>query len=288
MEAFIFPGQGSQRRGMGKELFDSVEEFAAIEDVIDSILGYSIRDLCLNDRDNRLKETQFTQPALYVVNALHYFSKARQAGYPRYVAGHSLGEFNALLAGGAFDLLTGLKLVKRRGELMGGVRNGAMAAVIGPTASELEQLLRERSLASIDVANYNSPTQTVISGTVEDIDVAGIALKSKVQLFIRLPVSAAFHSRYMREVAVAFRIALSEVTFRELSIPVISNVTAQPYPAGASAREIGELLVRQIASPVRWEASIRRLKSLGVSQFTEVGPGNVLTKLLDKMPADDW
>src|ERR1700733_8040785 len=131
MIAFIFPGQGSQKRGMGQGLFDDVREYAVAEKEVDMILGYSLRKLCLEDADNRLKETQFTQPSLYVVNALYYYKALRQGPRPSYLAGHSLGEYNALHAAGVFDLLTGLRLVKKRGELMSQAKNGGMGAVIG-------------------------------------------------------------------------------------------------------------------------------------------------------------
>src|SRR5690348_12908296 len=128
MIAFMFPGQGSQKRGMGQGLFDEVREYAAVERDVDAILGYSMRKLCLEDPDNRLKETQFTQPSLYVANALHYYKAMAEGARPAYVAGHSLGEYNALLAAGAFDFLTGLRLVQKRGELMSQAKNGGMGA----------------------------------------------------------------------------------------------------------------------------------------------------------------
>src|SRR5215469_5241071 len=173
MIAFVFPGQGSQKRGMGQGLFDEVREYAAVEKDVDTILGYSLRKLCLEDADNRLKETQFTQPSLYVVNALHYYKAVSQGTRPGYLAGHSLGEYNALLAAGVFDFLTGLRLVKKRGELMAQAKNGGMGAVIGLGALMIAKVIRENGLANIDVANFNSPSQTVVSGRVDDIRRAG-------------------------------------------------------------------------------------------------------------------
>src|SRR5207244_4392938 len=137
MIALVFPGQGSQKRGMGQGLFDEVPEYAAFEKDVDAILGYSMRKLCLEDAENRVKETQFTQPSLYVVNALHYYKAAAEGTRPDYLAGHSLGEYNALLAAGVFDFLTGLRLVKKRGELMSRAKNGGMGAVIGLSASTI-------------------------------------------------------------------------------------------------------------------------------------------------------
>src|ERR1041385_7233646 len=164
MIAYMFPGQGSQKRGMGQALFDEVPEYAAVERDVDAIVGYSMRKLCLEDAENRLKETQFTQPSLYVVNALHYYKAIGQGPRPAYAAGHSLGEYNALLAAGAFDFLTGLKLVKKRGELMARAQAGGMAAIVGLDAHEIEGILRSKGLGDLDVANYNTPKQTVVSG----------------------------------------------------------------------------------------------------------------------------
>src|SRR5215813_12756255 len=161
MISFVFPGQGSQKRGMGQGLFDEVSEYTAVEKEVDSIVGYSMRRLCLEDPDNRLRETQFTQPCLYVVNALHYYKAITQGIRPAYVAGHSLGEYNALLAAGAFHFLTGLRLVKKRGELMSQARDGGMGAVIGLNADAITRLIKENGLARIDVANFNSPSQIV-------------------------------------------------------------------------------------------------------------------------------
>src|SRR5947209_5522982 len=146
MIAFLFPGQGSQRRGMGQGLFDEVREYATVENEVDAILGYSLRKLCLENPDDRLKETQFTQPSLYVVNALHYYKALSQGTRPDYLAGHSLGEYNALLAAGVFDFLTGLRLVKKRGELMSQAKNGAMAAVIGLGVSIISKVIKENGL----------------------------------------------------------------------------------------------------------------------------------------------
>ncbi len=169
MLVFVFPGQGSQKKGMGQDLFDSVPEFAAAERQIDEILGYSVRELCLQDPDGRLSDTRYTQPCLFVVNALHGFKALAERGRPAFLAGHSLGEYNALLAAGAFDLVTGVRLVQKRAELMGQAKNGAMAAVIGLDPGKIARVLEENGLDGVDVANYNSPVQTVISGPAPDI-----------------------------------------------------------------------------------------------------------------------
>jgi len=287
MIAFVFPGQGSQKKGMGQGLFDEVLEYAAVERDVDAIVGYSMRRLCLEDPDNRLKETQFTQPSLYVVNALHYYKAVNDGAEPRYLAGHSLGEYNALLAAGAFDFLTGLRLVKKRGELMAQAKNGGMGAVIGLGASRIAQVIQDNGLTSLDVANFNSPSQTVVSGPVEDIKRAGPSFeKAGAQMFVPLQVSAAFHSRYMADAANAFADFLAPMTFSAPRTPVIANVTASPYPTGDASQSIKALLVNQITHSVQWTQSIRYLIAQGVTQFSETGPGNVLTRLVQQIQRD--
>jgi malonyl CoA-acyl carrier protein transacylase len=284
MIAFLFPGQGSQKRGMGQGLFDEVREYAAVEKDVDTILGYSLRKLCLEDADNRLKETQFTQPSLYVVNALHNYKAVSQGTGPAYLAGHSLGEYNALLAAGVFDFLTGLRMVKKRGELMSQAKNGTMGAVIGLGASIIAKVIKENRLASIDVANFNTPLQTVVSGPVEDIKRAGpLFEKGGARMYMPLQVSAAFHSRYMADAAKAFADFLAPVSFAAPRIPVVANVTAQPYPTDNVSESVKALLVNQMDHSVQWTQSIRLLISRGVTQFSEMGPGNVLTRTVQQI-----
>ena len=284
MIAFLFPGQGSQKRGMGQGLFDEVREYAEIESQVDMLLGYSMRTLCLEDPHNRLKETQFTQPSLYVANALHYYKAIADGARPAYLAGHSLGEYNALLAAGVFDFLTGLRLVQKRGELMSRARNGGMGAVIGLSPRKIADTIRNAGLTGIDVANFNSPSQTVVSGAIDEIKRAGPLLEAAgARMFVPLPVSAAFHSRYMADAAQEFAEFLEQMTFAEAKIPVIANVTAEPYPSGNPNQSVKSYLVRQITSPVQWTQSIRYLIGHGASQFTEVGPGNVLTRLVQQI-----
>lgn len=284
MITFVFPGQGSQRRGMGQGLFDEVREYAAVEKDVDAMLGYSMRKLCLEDADNRLTQTQFTQPSLYVVNALHYYKAVGQGTQPAYLAGHSLGEYNALLAAGAFDFLTGLRLVKKRGELMSQAKNGGMGAVIGLSAGAIAKVIQESGLASLDVANFNSPSQTVVSGPVEDIKRAGPFFeKAGAQMYIPLQVSAAFHSRYMADAANAFAEFLAPMSFAAPRIPVVANATAQPYPVDNASDSVKSLLVNQITHSVQWTQSIRFLIAQGVTQFSEVGPGNVLTRMVQQI-----
>ncbi|HLJ89833.1 MAG TPA: ACP S-malonyltransferase [Candidatus Angelobacter sp.] len=284
MIALLFPGQGSQRRGMGQSLFAEVREYAAVEKDVDALLGYSLRKLCLEDPENRLNKTQFTQPSLYVVNALYYYKAVNQGTRPAYLAGHSLGEYNALLAAGVFDFMTGLRLVKKRGELMSQAKNGAMAAVIGLGAGIIKKVLAENRLATIDVANFNSPLQTVVSGPIEDIKRAGpIFEKGGARMYMPLQVSAAFHSRYMTDAAQAFADFLAPMSFAAPKTPVIANVTAHLYPTENASESAKSMLVNQIVHSVQWTQTIRYLISQGVTHFKEVGPGNVLTRSVQQI-----
>jgi malonyl CoA-acyl carrier protein transacylase len=268
---------------MGESLFDRVSEFTSVEAHVDALLGYSLRRLCLTDADNRLKETQYTQPALFVVNALHYYDALHRGPPPDYLAGHSLGEYNALLAAGVFDLLTGLRLVRKRGELMSRARNGAMTAVIGLPSATITRVCLENGLADVDIANYNSPSQTVLSGPKETIERAGILFeRAGASLCAPLAVSAAFHSRYMTEAGEQFGAFLAPFIFAAPRIPVVANVTGEPYPLADPSPAVKALLVRQIAQPVRWTQSVRYLLGRGVSRFQELGPGNVLTRLIEQ------
>lgn len=283
MNAVIFPGQGSQFIGMGSGLFDSVTEFTQLENQINNLLGFSVRQFCLHDEHDFLSNTQYTQPCLYIVNALHYFDARAKGINPSYLAGHSLGEYNALLFSGAFDFLTGLQLVKKRGELMAQVHNGGMAAVIGLEPGVIKQALASKNISEIDLANFNSRLQTVISGPQEQIELAKPILEScGAQLYMPLSVSGAFHSRLMSEAAKEFEQFIKQFTFNKLSTPVISNVTGQPYPLDNPQINIPDLLVKQIDHPVLWDQSIQYMIDNNVDDFTECGPGNVLTKLVQQ------
>lgn len=284
MTVFLFPGQGSQARGMGEGLFDEVPEFFAVEAEINRVLGYSVRQLCLEDPDNRLKETQFTQPCLYVVNALHYYRAIAAGEHPHFVAGHSLGEYNALLAAGAFDFITGLRLVQKRGELMARARNGGMAAVIGMEPARIAAVIEQSGLEGLDVANFNSPKQTVISGPLDEINrAAPLFEQAGARLFMPLQVSAAFHSRYMAEAADAFADFLAPFTFAPLQLPVIANVTGKPYPTDNPSASVRAALVQQITRSVQWVRSIEYLQAQGESDLREIGPGKVLARLVQEI-----
>jgi len=276
-KAYVFPGQGSQVKGMGRELFD---RYPRVVDEASAVLGYSLRELCLDDPVQKLNLTQYTQPALFAVSYLYWLRKVEVDGPPDVMAGHSLGEYVALCCAGAFDFQTGLRLVARRGSLMGSASGGGMIAVIGMTPAQLRRALRNPEMAGLDVANFNSYEQTVLAGPAEEIGRAIPLLESAgARHVIPLKVSAPFHSRYMRSIEPAFSDALRSCTFRSPDVPVVSNFTAEPYDDGA----ITHNLVQQISNPVRWVESVEQMVRMGCSAIEEVGPGNVLTRLIDQV-----
>jgi malonyl CoA-acyl carrier protein transacylase len=271
---YLFPGQGSQTKGMGKRLF---ARFPEETEIASDILGYSIARLCTEDPDGRLDQTQFTQPVLFVVNALDYKLRLAESGKPPdFLAGHSLGEYNALYSSGAFSFEDGIRLVVMRGKLMSRTPNGAMAAIIGPSAHDIRAALDLHELSAVYIANYNSPNQTVVAGHVADIERSRQVLEQEGAVFIRLKTSGAFHCPYMTQAKEEFARYLENFSFSSLTIPVVSNVSAQPY----LQREIALRLADQIVGPVRWYESIIYLLQQGEMQFEELGVGNVLTKLM--------
>ncbi|MFD9417584.1 ACP S-malonyltransferase [Streptomyces goshikiensis] len=272
MRALLFAGQGSQRQGMGAEVLDAFPEHCALAD---DILGLSIRELCLHGGD-RLRLTRYAQPALFTVHALTYLAGREEQGEPDVVAGHSLGEFNALMVAGVLDFAGGLRLVAERGRLMGEADGGAMAAVLGAGLTEVERALAAAGREDVEVANDNSATQVVISGTAAGVS-AVTALLTAGDPAIRcvpLPVSAAFHSREMAPAARRFAAVLAETPLAPPRLPVISNVTARPYPPG---EPVAALLGRQIRSRVRWAETMEHLLDSGVDEVTEIGRGRTLT-----------
>jgi malonyl CoA-acyl carrier protein transacylase len=278
MLAYLFPGQGAQTRGMGAEIFS---EFPELVTQADEILQYSVKKLCLDDPDGQLNLTQYTQPALYVVNALMYYKKIRETSRkPDYVCGHSLGEYNALLAANVFDFSTGLKLVKRRGELMSEAKDGGMAAIIGLGITDVERILRENGLVNITIANHNSYSQFVISGAGQDINNAETVFRQQQNVnFIPLKVSGAFHSAHMSGAQQKFASYLAQFDFSTPIIPVLSNIDAMPYhPAITSSH-----LAKQITHPVKWTRIIENLLKNHDIELIECGPGAILTGLLRRI-----
>ncbi len=272
---FMFPGQGSQSVGMGAGLF---ERYPALVAEADEILGYRIKELCLEDTNKKLSSTDHTQPALYIVDALSFQARVEDEKIqPDYVIGHSLGEYVALYAAGAYDFATGLRLVQKRGALMQKATGGGMAAILGMDGEAVSKALSELGADTIDVANYNSPRQTVISGMKADIEKFAPILKDKgARRVVILPVSGAFHSRYMKPAAEEFDTFLNDFSFSNLKTTCIANCSAEPYTVDT----IHSNLVAQIHSSVLWIETIKSLRSMGAEEFIEVGPGNVLSGLL--------
>lgn len=278
MKAYVFPGQGSQKKGMGKNLFN---EFKNLVKKADSILGYSIEDLCINDPNNQLMQTQYTQPALFIVNALTYLKKKIESNEKiDFTAGHSLGEYNALFAAEVFDFETGLQLVQKRGELMSQASGGGMAAIIGLNQEKVKEILQKNNLNNIEIANYNSHSQIVISGLRNEIENAKLFFsKEKLVMFRMLQVSGAFHTSFMKKAQEKFQEFARKFQFLKLKIPVISNVNAKPY----EYKKTKETLIKQITQPVRWSETIHYLLTHGNIEFEEIGPGTVLQQLIKRI-----
>ena len=277
--AYLFPGQGSQRVGMGNELF---QQFPSLVEEANSILGYSLKELCTQGPEDKLGQTQFTQPALYLVSYLAGLAKHEENMSPDMAAGHSVGEFAALAAAKAFSFADGLRMVTKRGEIMAKVSGGGMAAVIGLESKIIVSTLKDKNLQKIDLANFNSPGQIVISGPAFEIDSSISFLKEAgAKLVVPLKVSGAFHSKMMKEPSEEFAIFLKKFSFAAPNFPIFANVTGSEY---SNPDEIGGLLVKQMYSSVLWSESIQKMRSLGAVEFIECGPGNVLTKLLRQIP----
>jgi malonyl CoA-acyl carrier protein transacylase len=273
MLTYLFPGQGAQFKGMGSELFS---EFPELCELASKELGYCLKTLCLKDADQQLHLTEYTQPALYTVNALHYFKRMQQTNQPvDFVAGHSLGEYNALLAAGVFDFETGLKLVKKRAQLMQLAHSGAMAAIIGPSSHELEDLLQANKLP-VSIANYNTHQQNVIAGSIEAMQQAQDLFQQKNLTYIPLRVSGAFHTQHMQSAAETYLKFLDNFEFKIPKLPVIANYNAEFYHPAV----IKQNLAHHLSHPVQWVSSMEFLLAQDDMNFEEVGPGKILTGLL--------
>ncbi|MFI0168148.1 ACP S-malonyltransferase [Streptomyces sp. NPDC017095] len=274
MIAVLFPGQGAQRPGMGAELLGRYSDLVA---EARDILGYAVDRLCLDDPDGLLGSTRWTQPALYVVSALAYRAWCEgHEGPPDFAAGHSLGEYNALEAAGAFDFATGLRLVARRAELMSRAPAGGMAVVVGLAADRVAGVLGDAGLDDVDIANHNTPTQYVISGPARSLARAETWFgRAGARLYSRLNVSGPFHSRYMRQAERELAAHVRAAALSAPRFPVVSNVTALPHGPDPSA-----CLLRQLSAPVRWTQSVRYLLAAGVTVFRQVGPGNALDAMV--------
>lgn len=287
MRAFVFPGQGSQKVGMGKDL---IERFSFARDMYakaDEVLGFPLSKISFEGPEEDLTRTENTQPAILTYSVIAFQALLEKGFRPDVVAGHSLGEFSALVAAGMLSFESALQLVRKRGELMANAdphRKGGMAAVLGLSADVVESVCAEVSQEFyVEPVNYNAPDQVVISGLKEGIAKAEILLKEKgAKRVVVLNVSGAFHSKLMNEAANQFKVILDKTSFSKPSCRVISNVTAREE----DETNIREMLFRQIQSPVKWVDSVKYMESLGVTEVVEVGLGNVLTGLIKKISPD--
>jgi [acyl-carrier-protein] S-malonyltransferase len=286
--AFIFPGQGSQYVGMAADLHEQYPAAQQRYQLASEILGFDLAKVSFQGPEDELKETRVTQPAIFVHSVI-VAELLRQRGLePHLVAGHSLGEYSALYTAGAFSFQDGLRLVKIRAELMqaaGANSPGSMAAIIGLEAESLQEICKNASETGVvEIANYNSPAQLVISGSVSGVAKAmALAEQAGAKRTVPLPVSGAFHSPLMAYACEGLSEALAGARITTTSIPVYANVTAGPMTEPA---EIREYLLKQLTSPVRWTESVRNMISAGASAFFETGPGSVLRGLLRRINRD--
>jgi [acyl-carrier-protein] S-malonyltransferase len=285
--ALLFTPQGSQAVGMGRELAEASPAARAVFEEADAMLGWSVSDTCWEGPAERLNDTRQTQPCLLATSIAALRALEERAPLqPAFVAGHSVGEYAALVAAGVLDLDAALRLVARRGALMadaGG--DGGMAAVIGLERSTVSAVIESvASPADLVVANDNAPGQVVVSGGDAAIAAASEALRAAgAKRVLRLPVSGAFHSPRMAEVAGRLAEAFESETWRDARVPVVSNVTAEPE---TDAGRIRALLAEQVRSPVEWVASIERLVRDGVDRAVELGPGSALVGMLRRIAPD--
>ena len=278
--ALVFPGQGSQYPGMGRDLYDNYEVARAVFDQADEVLGYSIKKLCFDGPQDVLDHTEYAQPAVLTCSLAAFAVWQEQGLQTEVMAGLSLGEYSALVAGGALSLAEALPLIQTRARLMQNavpLGEGAMAAVIGMEAGQVEAICSENE-GLVVVANYNAPGQVVISGASNAVAHAASTIKAAGGRVVPLAVSVPSHSPLMTEAARALAPSLEQAGWQQPRVPVISNVTALPHQSG----QIGELLARQMFSPVLWEQSVRQMLTTA-DRFVEVGPGSSLSALIKRI-----
>lgn len=277
--AWIFPGQGSQRVGMGRELAAADAEIGALYQQADEALGFSLSDIIFNGPDDALQQTPVQQPAILLTSIAYLIALKKRGLLPDadYVAGHSLGEYTALVAAGSLSLEDGLQLVRRRGELMQEFGAGAMAAILGMAPDAVAEVARD---AGVDVANFNAPDQTTVSGSQDAVERAMELAKGRgAKRAILLPVSAAFHSTLMKGAEDGMRPYLMAVPMVPPAVPLVGNVDAAILD---DTDDIRQELINQICGSVRWVDVVNTLSGEGVARYIEIGPGKVLAGLLGR------
>jgi [acyl-carrier-protein] S-malonyltransferase len=286
--AFVFPGQGSQYAGMGKDVAEKYPAARRVFDDVDAALGYSISQLCFEGPEDQLKLTENTQPAILAVSsAIHAVLEEHNAARRDLVAGHSLGEYSAIVSVGGLKPAEAAKIVHLRGKFMQEavpVGTGGMAAVLG-TLEQARAICDEAAQGDVlSVANINSPEQVVIAGTKSGIDRAvEIAKKHGVRRVLPLPVSAPFHCELMKPAEERLKPVLDDAGFHDLWVSLVSNVDASPIGTATAVRNA---LLRQVVSPVRWVESVQKMIAMGVKRFVEVGPKNALTGMIKRIDAN--
>jgi [acyl-carrier-protein] S-malonyltransferase len=280
--AFLFPGQASQYPGMGRDLAEKFPEAHRVFDEADAAVGFSLSQICFDGSEEALKQTENTQPAILTVSTAACRALEARGVTPDFAAGHSLGEYSALVAAGALDFAAGVKLVRERGRYMqeavpAGV--GAMAAILGLSPGEVAEICKKAvNHEIVSPANLNSPEQTVISGHAAAVKRAvEIASQEGAKRAVILPVSAPFHCALMMPAQERLEPDLRTIQFHDLRFPIVTNVDAEGISRGEEARDA---LIRQVSHPVRWLDSVREMIEAGVTIFVEVGPGKVLSGLL--------
>jgi len=286
--AFIFPGQGSQKVGMGKSLADSFAICRETFSEADQALGEALSTLCFEGPEDRLTLTENTQPAILAVSIAAYRVLALKGIEPRFVAGHSLGEYSANVAAGTFSFADALKIVRKRGRYMQEavpVGSGAMAAVLGLDAEKIAQACAEAAEGEVvSPANMNGPGQIAIAGTKEAVRRAGERAKALgAKRVVPLPVSAPFHCALMKPAQDRLEPELRALAVEDPRTPIVANVDAEPKTTADGAIKA---LISQVSAPVRWEAVVQRLASEGITTYVEVGPGTVLSGLVRKIHRD--
>jgi [acyl-carrier-protein] S-malonyltransferase len=286
--AIVFPGQGSQAPGMGKDLADKFAVARQVFEEADDALGFAISRLCFDGPAEELQLTENTQPAILTVSVAA-FRAVQEAGVaaPAFVAGHSLGEYSALVASGALSLSDAVRTVRARGRYMQEavpVGTGAMAAVIGADLDAIQRICAEARQDQVcSIANFNAPNQTVIAGNTEAVDRAVELLSGVARKVVKLKVSAPFHCALMKPAQDRLAVDLEGLNFSEPAMPVITNVDAR---ATTAPDELRDALVRQVSAPVRWVESMQLLVEQGVDTFIEAGPGKVLSGLMRQISRD--